>query len=48
MPSKKLNRMLNMKLKKKLFLFPLIAVLFFLIFMAISYRVIDVQKEAKG
>lgn len=46
MPGKLLNRILNMKLKKKLLLFPLIAVVFFLTFMAISYRVIDAQKEA--
>ncbi len=46
MPSKILNRMLNMRLKEKLLLFPVIAVVFFAIFMIISNMGIRAQKGA--
>ena len=41
-----LGRILNLNLKKKLFLFPIIAVVFFSIFMVISYMGLKAQKEA--
>jgi methyl-accepting chemotaxis protein len=46
MSNRLFSRILNLKLKKKLLLFPIISVMFFSIFMAISYMGINAQKEA--